>query len=56
MSGEVDIIKIMKGLDLVLPAFFLLLVSTWVGNASNLYSTTLTFSTVKTNWSYKKWQ
>ena len=54
MSGEVDIIKIMKGLDLVLPAFFLLLVSTWVGNASNLYSTTLTFSTVKTNWSYKK--
>ena len=54
MSGEVDIIKIMKGLDLVLPAFILLLVSTWVGNASNLYSTTLTFSTVKTNWTYKK--
>lgn len=53
-SGEVDIIKIMKGLDLVLPAFFLLLVSTWVGNASNLYSTSLTFSTVKTNWSFKK--
>lgn len=54
MSGEVDIIKIMKGLDLVLPAFLLLLVSTWVGNASNLYSATLTFSTVKTNWSYKR--
>lgn len=54
ISGEVDIIKIMKGLDLVLPAFILLLVSTWVGNASNLYSTSLTFSTVKTNWTYKK--
>lgn len=54
MSGEVDIIKIMKGLDLVVPAFLLLLVSTWVGNASNLYSTSLTFSTVKTDWSYKK--
>tara|TARA_R110002049_G_scaffold308127_1_gene511011 strand:+ start:5502 stop:6770 length:1269 start_codon:yes stop_codon:yes gene_type:complete len=54
MSGEVDIIKIMKGLDLVLPAFILLLVSTWVGNASNLYSTSLTFSTVKTDWPYKK--
>ena len=53
-SGEVDIIKIMKSLDLVLPAFILLFVSTWVGNASNLYSTTLTFSTVKTGWTFKK--
>ena len=38
-SGEVDIIKVMEGLDLVVPAFILLFVSTWVGNASNLYST-----------------
>lgn len=53
-SGEVNIIKVMKGLDLVLPAFFLLFVSTWVGNASNLYSTSLTFSTVNTKWTYKK--
>lgn len=53
-SGEVDIIKVMKELDLVVPAFILLLVSTWVGNASNLYSTVLTFSTVKTNWTFKK--
>ena len=53
-SGEVDIIKIMKSLDLVFPAFILLFISTWVGNASNLYSTTLTFSTVKTGWTFKK--
>lgn len=53
-SGEVDIIKVMESLDLVVPAFVLLFVSTWVGNASNLYSTTLTFSTVKTDWTFKK--
>ena len=53
-SGEVDIIKVMEGLDLVVPAFLLLFVSTWVGNASNLYSTILTFSTVKKDWSFKK--
>lgn len=53
-SGEVDIIKVMESLDLVVPAFVLLFVSTWVGNASNLYSTVLTFSTVKTDWSFKK--
>lgn len=53
-TGEVDIIKVMESLDLVLPAFVLLFVSTWVGNASNLYSTVLTFSTIKTDWSFKK--
>jgi cytosine permease len=53
-SGEVDIIKVMEGLDLVVPAFILLFVSTWLGNASNLYSTILTFSTVKKDWSFKK--
>ncbi|MDB0038358.1 cytosine permease [Polaribacter sp.] len=53
-SGEVDIIKVIEGLDLVVPAFILLFVSTWVGNASNLYSTILTFSTVKKEWSFKK--
>ncbi|WP_075590730.1 purine-cytosine permease family protein [Labilibacter marinus] len=53
-TGEVDIIKIMKDLDLVLPAFILLFISTWVGNASNLYSTSLTFSTVKEGWGYQK--
>lgn len=53
-TGEVDIIKVMQEFGLILPAFALLLVSTWVGNASNLYSTVLTFSTIKTEWSFKK--
>ena len=53
-TGEVDIIKVMQEFGLVIPAFVLLLVSTWVGNASNLYSTVLTFSTIKTEWSFKK--
>ncbi|WP_299798979.1 cytosine permease [uncultured Maribacter sp.] len=53
-TGEVDIIKVMQEFGLILPAFTLLLVSTWVGNASNLYSTVLTFSTIKTEWSFKK--
>ena len=53
-SGEVDIIKVMESLDLVTPAFVLLFVSTWVGNASNLYSTSLTFSTVYRGFTFKK--
>ena len=46
-TGEVDIIKIMKEINLVIPAFILLFISTWVTNATNLYSAVLTFSTVK---------
>lgn len=53
-SGQVDIIKVMESLDLVLPAFILLFVSSWVGNASNLYSAILTFSTIKKDWTFKK--
>lgn len=53
-SGEVDIIKVMENLDLTVPAFVLLFVSTWVGNASNLYSTALTFSTVYRGFAFKK--
>lgn len=53
-TGEVDIIKVMENLNLTFPAFILLFVSTWVGNASNLYSTALTFSTIKSSWTYKK--
>lgn len=52
-TGEVDIIKIMNSLGLILPAFVLLFVSTWVTNASNLYSTVLTFSTVETTWKFR---
>ena len=53
-TGEVDIIQIMKTLDLLLPAFVLLFVSTWVTNATNLYSTVLTFSTIQTKWRFRK--
>lgn len=52
-TGEVDIIQIMKSLQLVLPAFILLFVSTWVTNATNLYSTVLTFATVQNKMSFK---
>lgn len=52
-TGEMDIIQIMKSYDLVLPAFILLFVSTWVTNATNLYSTVLTFSTIQTTLSFK---
>jgi len=52
-TGEVDIIQIMKSLDLVIPAFILLFVSTWVTNATNLYSTVLTFSTIQDKWSFR---
>lgn len=53
ITGEVDIIKIMKSLNLILPAFILMIISTWVTNAVNLYSTTLTISTIKSSWKFK---
>lgn len=53
-TGEVDIIKIMTKFDLVIPAFALLFLSTWVTNSLNLFSAALAFSTVKTKWSYKR--
>lgn len=53
-TGEIDIIQIMKSVDLIIPAFILLFVSTWVTNATNLYSVALTFSTVHTSWNYTK--
>lgn len=52
-TGEVDIIQIMKSVDLILPAFVLLFVSTWVTNATNLYSISLTFSTIISSWGFK---
>lgn len=53
-SGEVDLIQIMKSFDLVVPAFVLIFVSTWVTNASNLYSISLTFNTVIESFGYAK--
>ncbi len=53
-TGEVDIIKIMEQYNLVIPAFILLFIATWSTNASNLYSATLTFSTINKKWTFKK--
>ncbi len=53
-TGEVDIIKIMNQFNLVIPAFILLFISTWVTNATNLYSATLTFSTINKKWEFKR--
>jgi len=50
----VDFIKIMTKLDLVIPAFILLFLSTWVTNSLNLFSAALAFATIKTKWSYKR--
>lgn len=53
-TGEVDIIMIMNKFKLVLPAFILIFVSTWVTSATNLYSVALTFSTLTERGSYRK--
>tara|TARA_R110002033_G_scaffold122333_2_gene164955 strand:- start:226 stop:1500 length:1275 start_codon:yes stop_codon:yes gene_type:complete len=53
-TGEVDIIKIMEQYNLVIPAFILLFIATWSTNATNLYSASLTFSTINKNWTFKK--
>lgn len=52
-TGEIDIIKIMSKYNLVLPSFILLFVSTWVTNATNLYSSALTYSTINKKWKFK---
>ena len=49
VTGEVDIMKIMIGLGLTVPAFIILVFSTWTTNTSNLYSTQLTLSTIFRN-------
>lgn len=46
MTGEIDIMKIMISLSLTIPAFIILVFSTWTTNTSNLYSTQLTLSTI----------
>jgi len=53
-TGEVDIIQIMKNYSLVIPAFILIFVSTWVTNATNLYSVALTFATLTDQLNYTK--
>lgn len=49
ITGEIDIMKIMIGLSLTIPAFIILVFSTWTTNTSNLYSTQLTLSTIFRN-------
>ena len=46
MTGEIDIMKIMISLSLTIPAFIILVFSTWTTNTSNLYSTQLILSTI----------
>ena len=53
-SGQVDIIQIMHNYRLVIPAFILIFVSTWVTNATNLYSATLTISTLTDKLGYTR--
>lgn len=53
-TGEVDIILMMNKYKLVIPAFILIFVSTWVTNATNLYSVSLTLSTLTDKLSYTK--
>lgn len=53
-TGEVDIISIMKSFSLVLPAFILIFISTWMTNATNLYSVALTFATIIEDWTYTR--
>ena len=39
---------------MVIPAFLLLFIATWTTNATNLYSASLTFSTINKKWTFKK--
>jgi len=52
VTGEEDIMKIMIGLGLTLPALFILVFSTWTTNTINLYSTILIFSTINKKWKF----
>ena len=52
LTGEEDIMKIMIGLGLTIPAFFILVFSTWTTNVVNLYSAILVFSTLNKKWRF----
>ncbi|MFK7982192.1 MAG: cytosine permease [Saprospiraceae bacterium] len=52
LTGEEDIMKIMIGLSLTIPAFFILIFSTWTTNVVNLYSSILVFSTLNKKWKF----
>ena len=52
LTGEEDIMKIMIGLSLTIPALFILVFSTWTTNVVNLYSAILVFSTINKKWKF----
>ncbi len=52
LTGEEDIMKIMIGLSLTVPALFILVFSTWTTNVVNLYSAILVFSTINKKWKF----
>lgn len=54
LTGEEDIMKIMIGLSLTIPALFILVFSTWTTNVVNLYSAILVFSTINKKWEFWK--
>ncbi|WP_353476772.1 cytosine permease (plasmid) [Salipiger sp. H15] len=47
-TGESDLIMIMAGMGVVFAALFVLVFATWSTNITNLYSSTLTLSTIAT--------
>ncbi|MDA5193976.1 cytosine permease [Govanella unica] len=46
--GELEIMKIMIGIGLTLPALFILVLSAWTNSTVNLYSTSMTLATIAT--------
>jgi len=52
LTGEEDIMKVMIGLSLTIPALFILVFSTWTTNVVNLYSAILVFSTLNKKWKF----
>ncbi len=53
-TGEHNIMRIMIGLGIAIPALLTLIFSTWTTNTANLYSTTLTLATIFTR--LKDWK
>ncbi len=53
VTGEVDIMKVMLGIGLALPALYILTFSTWTTNTINMYTSILTFATVFRRQSYR---
>lgn len=46
VTGQSDIVAVMQAFDIVLPAMFILVFSSWITNTANLYSAGLTLATL----------